>query len=61
MGVAGYKLPYDFNVSLTEEGVALRSVVQLRMGEPPPPLKGLSDEDAATLRDILQRALDREV
>jgi DNA-binding MarR family transcriptional regulator len=45
-------------VALTERGVALRGVVQLRLGEPPPPLKGLSDEDAATLRDILQRALD---
>jgi len=45
-------------VALTEQGVAVRGVVQLRMGEPPPPLKGLSDEDAATLRDILQRALE---
>ena len=27
------------------------------MSEPPPPLKRLSDEDAAALRDILQRAL----
>jgi DNA-binding MarR family transcriptional regulator len=44
-------------VALTEEGVALREVVQLRMSEPPPPLKRLSDEDASALRDILQRAL----
>ena len=44
-------------LALTEEGVALREVVQLRMSEPPPPLKRLSDEDAAALRDILQRAL----
>ena len=29
-----------------------------RMSVPPPPLAGLSDEDAAALRDILQRALD---
>ena len=48
-------------VALTEEGEALRAVVQQRMGEPPPPLKRLSDEDAATLRDILQRALDVQV
>jgi DNA-binding MarR family transcriptional regulator len=45
-------------VALTEQGVALRDVVQLRMSEPPPPLKGLSEEDATALRDILQRALD---
>ena len=45
-------------VALTERGIALRGVVQQRMSEPPPPLKRLSDEDAATLRDILQRALD---
>jgi len=45
-------------VALTERGVAVRGVVQLRMSDPPPPLKRLSDEDAAALRDILQRALD---
>jgi DNA-binding MarR family transcriptional regulator len=45
-------------VALTEQGVALRDVAQLRMSEPPPPLKGLSEEDATALRDILQRALD---
>jgi DNA-binding MarR family transcriptional regulator len=45
-------------VALTERGQALRGVVRKRMDEPPPPLKRLSDEDAATLRDILQRALD---
>ena len=45
-------------VALTERGVALRGVVQLRMSEPPPPLKRLSEEDAAALRDILQRALE---
>ena len=28
------------------------------MSVPPPPLAGLSDEDAAALRDILQRALE---
>ena len=36
----------------------MRGVVQLRMSEPPPPLAGLSDEDATALRDILQRALE---
>jgi DNA-binding MarR family transcriptional regulator len=45
-------------VGLTERGRALRGVVQLRMSEPPPPLAGLSDEDAAALRDILTRALE---
>ena len=45
-------------VALTKRGVALRGVVQRRLSEPPPPLKRLSDEDAATLRDILQRALE---
>ena len=48
-------------VGLTERGRAMRGVVQLRMSEPPPPLAGLSEEDAAALRDILQRALDVEV
>ena len=47
-------------VALTERGRSrLRGVVQRRMSEPPPPLKRLSDEDAAALRDILQRALGR--
>ena len=45
-------------VGLTERGRAVRGVVQLRLSEPPPPLAGLSEEDAAALRDILQRALD---
>jgi DNA-binding MarR family transcriptional regulator len=44
-------------VALTEEGIALREVVQQRMSEPPPPLKRLTEEDATALRDILQRAL----
>ena len=30
--------------------------VQRRGGQPPPPLEGLSDEDAVALRDILRRA-----
>jgi DNA-binding MarR family transcriptional regulator len=45
-------------VALTEQGIAMRGVVQQRMSDPPPPLKRLSEEDAAALRDILQRALD---
>ncbi len=45
-------------VVLTAHGEAVRGVVQERMSVPPPPLAGLSEEDAATLRDILQRALD---
>src|SRR5215211_1346127 len=43
---------------VTETGVKVRHEVELRMGVPPPPLARLSDEDAATLRDLLQRALD---
>ena len=45
-------------VGLTERGRSVRGVVQLRLSEPPPPLAGLSEEDAAALRDILQRALE---
>ncbi len=43
---------------LTEHGEAVRGVVQERMSVPPPPIAGLSDEDAVALRDILKRALD---
>jgi MarR family transcriptional regulator, organic hydroperoxide resistance regulator len=43
---------------VTPKGIELRGQVERRMSEPPPPLAGLSDEDAATLRDILTRALD---
>jgi MarR family transcriptional regulator, organic hydroperoxide resistance regulator len=45
-------------VVITEKGVAVRDTVEQRMSVPPPPLASLSDEDAAGLRDILQRALD---
>ena len=45
-------------VVLTEHGEAVRGVVQERMSVPPPPIAGLSDEDAVALRDILKRALD---
>ena len=43
---------------ITEKGSEMRGEVERRMSVPPPPLAGLSDEDAAALRDILQRALD---
>ena len=43
---------------VTEKGVKLRGEVERRMGVPPPPLAALSEEDAATLRDILRRSLD---
>src|SRR5215213_2886818 len=43
---------------VTEKGVKMRTEVERRMGVPPPPLAGLSEEDAAALRDILQRSLD---
>ncbi len=43
---------------VTPQGIELRGQVERRMSEPPPPLAGLSDEDAATLRDILTRALE---
>ena len=44
-------------VALTQHGREVRAEVQLRAGQPPPELARLSDEDAATLRDILRRAL----
>jgi DNA-binding MarR family transcriptional regulator len=43
---------------VTPKGVELRGEVERHMSVPPPPLADLSDEDAATLRDILRRALD---
>ena len=43
---------------ITERGTDVRDTVEQRMSVPPPPLAGLSDDDAAALRDILQRALD---
>ena len=43
-------------VAMTEKGVELRRG-RAPHERPPPPLKGLSEEDAAALRDILQRAL----
>jgi DNA-binding MarR family transcriptional regulator len=44
-------------VVLTPKGESLRAVVQERAGQPPPELAALSEEDAATLRDILRRAV----
>jgi MarR family transcriptional regulator, organic hydroperoxide resistance regulator len=45
-------------VVLTEKGEWTRIEIDRRAGEPPPPLANLPHEDAATLRDILARALD---
>ena len=42
---------------ITELGKQVRDQVERRMSVPPPPLAGLSEEDAIALRDILQRAL----
>jgi len=46
-------------IALTEKGEALRAEVMHRAGEPPPPLAALSSADAAALRDLLARAIDR--
>ncbi len=46
---------------VTPKGIEVRGLVERRMGVPPPALAGLSETDAATLRDILQRALDSDV
>ena len=43
---------------LTPEGERLRSEVERRMSEPPPPIAQLSEEDAAQLREILARAVE---
>jgi len=47
-------------VALTPLGESVREQVRSRAGTPPPPIAALSDEDAAALRDVLQRALDAE-
>ena len=44
-------------IALTDAGERLRAEVMRRAGEPPPPLAALAPADAATLRDILTRAL----
>src|SRR5215213_9124521 len=41
---------------ITDKGTATRAEVERRLSVPPPPLAGLSEDDAAALRDILQRA-----
>jgi MarR family transcriptional regulator, organic hydroperoxide resistance regulator len=46
-------------VVLTEKGEATRVEIEQRVGQPPPRLAALPDEDAVALRDILQRALER--
>ena len=43
---------------ITELGKQVRDQVERRMSVPPPPLAGLSEEDAMALRDILTRALE---
>jgi DNA-binding MarR family transcriptional regulator len=45
-------------VALTEKGERTRVEIEHRVGQPPPRLAKLSDEDARTLRDILARALE---
>jgi DNA-binding MarR family transcriptional regulator len=47
-------------VALTPHGEAVREEVRRRAGTPPIALAALSEEDAALLRDLLQRALDAE-
>jgi MarR family transcriptional regulator, organic hydroperoxide resistance regulator len=44
-------------VALTPKGESVRALVQQRAGRPPPELAGLSEDDAAALRDILRRAV----
>ncbi|MGH2948120.1 MAG: MarR family winged helix-turn-helix transcriptional regulator [Solirubrobacteraceae bacterium] len=46
-------------IALTPRGEAMRAEVERRAGEPPPRLAALPAEDAAALRDILARAMDR--
>ena len=44
-------------VVLTDKGERTRIEIERRVGQPPPRLANLSDEDAVALRDILARAL----
>jgi DNA-binding MarR family transcriptional regulator len=44
-------------IVLTPKGVNARAEAERRMSVPPPAFAALSDADAATLRDILERAL----
>ena len=45
-------------IVLTPRGEQVRAEVERRAGEPPPSLASLPAEDAAALRDILQRAMN---
>ncbi|MEO8688459.1 MAG: MarR family transcriptional regulator [Solirubrobacteraceae bacterium] len=45
-------------LAVTPKGIEVRGQVERQMSVPPPPLANLSDGDAATLRDILTRALE---
>jgi len=45
-------------VVLTPHGEAVRGELRRRAGTPPPEIARLSEADAETLREILQRALD---
>jgi DNA-binding MarR family transcriptional regulator len=59
--VERHAAPHDRRVKIlvvTPKGVELRREVERHMSVPPPPLADLTDEDAAALRDILQRALE---
>ena len=47
-------------VVLTKQGEQMQIEIQRRAGEPPPTIASLSEQDAAALRDILTRALERE-
>jgi DNA-binding MarR family transcriptional regulator len=44
---------------LTSEGRRVREEIQARVSEPPPVMQTLSPDDLRTMRDILQRAVDR--
>jgi MarR family transcriptional regulator, organic hydroperoxide resistance regulator len=45
-------------LEVTDEGEALRERLRDRLVEPPEALRGLGEEDARALRDLLRRALD---
>ncbi len=46
-------------LALTPKGVDVRNAVIEVMSQPPPPIAGLSQKDAKTLLDVLQRATGR--
>ena len=49
------------HLALTDEGRSLRARIDRRMAEAPEVLARLSAADQRTLRDVLRRALDRQV